>query len=122
LLARLSNTLPGVPVCGGVTEPGAWNDTESTHGAVWVGGGGAGCQVHVHGAVGCLLHSPLGVRHVLTPGCRPVTGGEVMTVTEAVGSTILALDGRPIHDSVRGRVCVRSLTAGCGVHVARTHV
>jgi hypothetical protein len=35
---------------------------------------------------------------VLVPGCR--TAGDYMTVTEAAGNVIFALDNRPVHDSV----------------------
>jgi small ligand-binding sensory domain FIST len=35
---------------------------------------------------------------VLVPGCR--MAGDVMTVTEAAGNVIFALNDRPVHDSV----------------------
>ncbi|KAF6265844.1 hypothetical protein COO60DRAFT_765240 [Scenedesmus sp. NREL 46B-D3] len=91
-LLRLSAALPGMPMVGGVTERGAWVESEHDFGALF-----CGKDVHAGGAVGCLMRGPLAMQQVLVSGCR--TGGDVMTVTEAAGNVIFALDDRPVHDS-----------------------
>lgn len=113
LLQLLSNTLPCMPVLGGVTEPDAWLDTEHRFGALFLGE-----EVLCQGAVGCIMQGPLQVKHMLLPGCRPAVDSPVMTVTEADGNVILALDGQPVHQSVSaewGMWCARS-----GLHVAES--
>lgn len=85
---------------GGVTEKEAWIDTENEYGALF-----CGPEVHCSGAVGVVMQGPLVMRHILLQSGRPA--GRRMTVTEAAGNVILALENRPVHDSVS----VRGLTA-----------
>lgn len=97
LLQRFSNVLPGMPVLGGVTEPNAWGETEHSYGALFLGG-----RTFAQGAVGCVMHGPFAMQHLLVPGCRPVNS-RVMTVTAngpADPSDILSLDGRPAQEPV----------------------
>ncbi|WIA11768.1 hypothetical protein OEZ85_011862 [Tetradesmus obliquus] len=91
-LLRLSAALPGMPMVGGVTERGAWVESEHDFGALF-----CNQDVYAGGAVGCIMRGPLSMQQVLVPGCR--TAGAVMTVTEAAGNVIFALDDRPVHDS-----------------------
>jgi small ligand-binding sensory domain FIST len=48
--------------------------------------------VHDHGAVGVLLGGPVGLRWVVSQGCRPV--GRPLVVTRAEGNFILELGGK----------------------------
>jgi len=59
------------------------------------------------------------VQQLLQPAARPV--GRVCTVTESLGSAILALDGRPVQEVVS--VCVRpgGGAAGRGGRAAGQH-
>lgn len=103
LLQRFSNVLPGMPVLGGVTAPSAWGETEHSYGALFLGS-----RTFAQGAVGCVMHGPLAVQHLLVPGCRPVVGSRVMTVTAnstADPADILSLDGRPAQEPVSGSYC-----------------
>lgn len=79
---------------GGVTEKDAWIDTENEYGALF-----CGTDVHCNGAVGVVMQGPLVMRHILLQSGRPA--GRTMIVTEAADNVILALDNRPVHDSVR---------------------
>jgi hypothetical protein len=97
LLQRFSNVLPGMPVLGGVTEHDAWLDTESSWGALFLGG-----RVFCQGAIGCVMHGPLAVQHLLVQGCQPVPASRVMTVTAAAENYILSLDGAPAQEPVSG--------------------
>jgi small ligand-binding sensory domain FIST len=97
LLQRFSNVLPGMPVLGGVTEPNAWGETEHSYGALFLGS-----RTFAQGAVGCVMHGPLAVQHLMVSGCRAVGRG-VMTVTAngpSDPSHILSLDGRPAQEPV----------------------
>jgi small ligand-binding sensory domain FIST len=86
-----SNTaLPGLPIVGGMAA----------------GAGGRGTtrllvDGHVvdRGAVGVLLSGPVGVRTLVSQGCRPV--GPAMTVTAAEGNVILELAGVPALQKLR---------------------
>jgi small ligand-binding sensory domain FIST len=49
-------------------------------------------QVHEQGAVGVLLQGPLGVRAVVSQGCRPI--GKHMVITKARENVILELSGQ----------------------------
>ena len=57
LLSRFGQVAPDMPVFGGVSSPGAWGESESSWGAVWVDG-----QVMARGAVGCVMQGPFQVR------------------------------------------------------------
>jgi small ligand-binding sensory domain FIST len=54
-----------------------------------IGGG----EVHEHGAVGVLLQGPIGLRSVVSQGCRPI--GRHMVITRANDDIIFELGGRP---------------------------
>lgn len=99
LLRRFSNVLPEMPLLGGVTQTDAWLETEHEFGALFLGN-----TVHCRGAVGCVMHGPLAVQHVLVPGFQPA-GGKVMTVTQSAGNIIQSVDGRPLDENVSGGCC-----------------
>ena len=52
-----------------------------------------GPRVHDEGAVGVLLQGPLGLRSIVSQGCRPI--GRHMVVTKAQDDIIFELGGRP---------------------------
>ena len=83
LLHDLNEDHPGLPVIGGMTS----------------GGRGAGesrllfgNSVQALGAVGVLLQGPLGVRSIVSQGCRPI--GRPMVVTKVHENVIEALGGQ----------------------------
>ena len=76
-----------------MTERDAWTDTEHKYGALFRGG-----DVFCNGAVGVVMRGPLVLRHIMRQSGR--AAGKVMTVTEAAGNVILALDNQPVHESV----------------------
>jgi small ligand-binding sensory domain FIST len=83
-LRRMAEDVPGVPVLGGM--------------ASGIGGPGdcrllLGEKAHDQGAVGVLLQGALGLRTIVSQGCRPI--GRHMVVTRARGDVILELGGRP---------------------------
>jgi small ligand-binding sensory domain FIST len=115
LLQRFSNVLPGMPVLGGVTAPSAWGETEHNYGALFLGS-----RTFAQGAVGCVMHGPLAVQHLLVPGCRPVAGSRVMTVTAnspADPADILSLDGRPAQDPVRVELASTDRLWDSSIHI-----
>jgi small ligand-binding sensory domain FIST len=75
---------PGVPVLGGMASgirgPGQCrlllNDT-----------------VHDQGGAGVLLYGPLGLRSIVSQGCRPI--GQHMVITKAEDNIIFELSGKP---------------------------
>jgi small ligand-binding sensory domain FIST len=83
-LQQTNDLTPGLPVLGGM--------------ASGVGGPGE-CRllldgaVHDRGAVGVLLGGPVGLRWVVSQGCRPV--GRPLVVTRAEDNFILELGGKP---------------------------
>jgi small ligand-binding sensory domain FIST len=83
-LQQTNELTPGLPVLGGM--------------ASGVGGPGE-CRlvldgaVHDRGAVGALLGGPVGLRWVVSQGCRPV--GRPLVVTRAEDNFILELGGKP---------------------------
>ncbi|GIL72754.1 hypothetical protein Vretimale_4461 [Volvox reticuliferus] len=90
LLKRLGQVAPGMQVIGGVTAPGAWGDSESNWGAVWLND-----QTYAQGAVGCVLHGHFKLDTIVSPGFRGA--GPVMRVTQAHGQYVLELDGEPVQ-------------------------
>jgi small ligand-binding sensory domain FIST len=83
-LHQTNELTPGLPVLGGM--------------ASGVGGPGE-CRllldgaVHDRGAVGVLLGGPVGLRCVVSQGCRPI--GRPLVVTRAEDNFILELGGKP---------------------------
>ncbi|KAG2450117.1 hypothetical protein HYH02_000220 [Chlamydomonas schloesseri] len=88
LLSRLGQVAPAMPVFGGVSAAGAWGDSESSWGAVWMND-----NVMARGAVGCVMQGPFQLDTIVTPGFRGA--GPVMRVTQAWGQQVLELDGEP---------------------------
>jgi small ligand-binding sensory domain FIST len=85
LFLRHTNELtPGLPVLGGMAS-GARGPGECR---LLLDG-----AVHDHGAVGVLLGGPVGLRWVVSQGCRPI--GRPLVVTRAEDNFILELGGRP---------------------------
>lgn len=89
-VSRSNDTLPGLPLVGGVATGLS-------------GPGGTRLMVDGHvvsrGAVGVLLSGAASVRTVVSQGCRPV--GPTMTVTAADGNLLLGLAGRPALQKLR---------------------
>lgn len=52
-----------------------------------------GDKVHRHGAVGVLLQGPVGIRGIVSQGCRPI--GRPLVITRAEQNIILELGGVP---------------------------
>jgi small ligand-binding sensory domain FIST len=84
LLARLNEDQPGTQVVGGMASAGSgpgenqllWND-----------------RVLEDGAVAILLHGKIGVRTVVSQGCRPI--GKHFVITKSEQNVIYELGGRP---------------------------
>jgi len=55
--------------------------------------------VHTQGAVGVVLQGPLGLRSIVSQGCRPI--GRHMVITRAEDDIILELSGRPPLEVLR---------------------
>lgn len=89
-LARVNEDHPGLPVLGGmasgISRPGQCKLLLDD-------------QVHDEGAVALLLHGELGLRWVVSQGCRPI--GKHMVITKAEENVILELGGRPPFDILR---------------------
>jgi small ligand-binding sensory domain FIST len=89
-LTRMNEDARGVPVLGGM--------------ASGIGGAGEcrliqGETVHDQGAIGVLLEGELGLRWIVSQGCRPI--GRHMVVTKAQQNVILELGGRTPLDQLR---------------------
>ena len=89
-LARLGEDVPNVPVLGGMAS--------GTNGAgdcrLILGG-----QVLDQGAIGLFLEGEIGLRSIVSQGCRPI--GRHMVVTRAEENVILELSGRTPFDQLR---------------------
>jgi len=97
LVQRLGSILPGAPVIGGVSSPGAWGQGhpgQSNWGAVYVDE-----QILAKGAAGCIMHGNFQVSTALEPGFQPL--GAVRTVTAASRNLVLELDGLPASEVVQ---------------------
>src|SRR5438309_1230914 len=55
--------------------------------------------VHADGAVGVLLQGPLGLRPIVSQGCRPI--GKPLVVTKARDNVVIELGGKPAMDQLR---------------------
>lgn len=84
LLERLNSDRPGVPVIGGMAS-GAHGPGKNRV--------AIGRQSYTSGAAAVLLHGRLGVRTVVSQGCRPI--GAPMVITKTEGQLIQGLGGRP---------------------------
>ncbi|GIL43225.1 hypothetical protein Vafri_1026 [Volvox africanus] len=104
LLKRLGQVAPGMQVIGGVTAPGAWGDSESNWGAVWLND-----QTYAQGAVGCVLQGPFKLDTIVSPGFRGA--GPVMRVSQAHGQYVLELDGEPVQRPLQ-RAIAEALNSG----------
>ncbi|GLI68876.1 hypothetical protein VaNZ11_013422 [Volvox africanus] len=104
LLKRLGQVAPGMQVIGGVTAPGAWGDSESNWGAVWLND-----QTYAQGVVGCVLQGPFKLDTIVSPGFRGA--GPVMRVTQAQGQYVLELDGEPVQRPLQ-RAIAEALNSG----------
>jgi small ligand-binding sensory domain FIST len=89
-LARLNEDVPNVPVLGGMVS--------GTNGAgdcrLILGG-----RVLDQGAIGLFLEGEIGLRSIVSQGCRPI--GRPMVVTRAEENVILELSGRTPFDQLR---------------------
>lgn len=89
-LGRMNDDVRGVPVLGGmasgITEPGAARLLQDG-------------VVHQSGAVGIVLQGDLGLRSIVSQGCRPI--GRHMVVTRAQENVILELGGRTPFEQLR---------------------
>lgn len=83
-LARLNDELPGVPVMGGMAS-GAMGPGQSL---LFTADG-----ARESGAVGVVLEGGVGLRPVVSQGCRPV--GKPWVITACEQNVILKLGGRP---------------------------
>ena len=83
-LAQVNQDYPGLRVLGGMASGIAGQgECRLLHGR----------EVHDQGAVGVLLQGPLGLRSIVSQGCRPI--GRHMVVTKAQDDIIFELGGRP---------------------------
>jgi len=83
-LNQVNSDYPGLRVVGGMASG------MSGPGECRLLGSGA---VHDYGAVGVLLQGPIGLRSVVSQGCRPI--GRHMVITKAADDIIFELGGRP---------------------------
>ena len=83
-LQQMNENNPGLPVLGGMAS-GARGPGECR---LLLNG-----EVRTHGAVGVLMQGDLGLRSIVSQGCRPV--GQHMVITGAEDNVILELGGRP---------------------------
>jgi small ligand-binding sensory domain FIST len=109
---RLQQDSPGLRVLGGMAS----------------GIRGAGdCRlvlddvVHDQGAVGVVLHGPVGLRSIVSQGCRPI--GRPYLITKAQDNFILELGGRPAIDQLRelweGLTAQEQQLVQHGLHIGR---
>ncbi|GFR41157.1 hypothetical protein Agub_g1821 [Astrephomene gubernaculifera] len=94
LLQRFGQVAPSMKVVGGVTAPGAWGESESEWGALWLND-----RTFAQGAVGCVLLGDFKFDTVVSPGFRGA--GPLMRVTAARGQLVMELDGQPVQQPLR---------------------
>ena len=91
-LAAVNNDRPGLPVLGGMAS-GVGAEGECR---LVLGG-----DAHDRGAVGVLLQGrPLGLRSIVSQGCRPI--GHPMVITKADDNVILGLGGKTPLEQLQG--------------------
>jgi small ligand-binding sensory domain FIST len=88
---RSTDALVGLPLVGGLAVGGGTRHSTRLL---------LDDRVYPRGAVGVVLAGPIGVRTMVSQGCRPV--GPAMTVTAAEGNALLALAGAPALTKVAG--------------------
>jgi small ligand-binding sensory domain FIST len=89
-LTRMNEDARGVPVLGGMASGiSQAGECRLLHGAA----------THDEGAVGVLLEGELGLRWIVSQGCRPI--GRHMVVTKAQQNVIQELSGRPPLEHLR---------------------
>ena len=107
---RLNDELPGLPVAGGLASGllGAGSTRLLIDG-----------RAVDRGAIGVLLSGPVGVRTLVSQGCRPV--GPAMVVTAAEGNVLLELAGTPaltkLEQVIEGLSPVDQALVSAGLHV-----
>ena len=89
-LARLQEDVPNVPVLGGMAS-----GTNGAGDCRLIFGG----RVLDEGAIGLFLEGEIGLRSIVSQGCRPI--GRPMVVTRAEENVILELSGRTPFDQLR---------------------
>ncbi|KAG2483443.1 hypothetical protein HYH03_017697 [Edaphochlamys debaryana] len=104
LLRRFGSVAPGMQVVGGVTSPGAWGESESSFGAVFLNG-----RAYAQGAVGVVMQGPLKLDSLLTPGFRGA--GPLLRATGVEGNTVWEVDGEPVQRPLQ-RAMSQALTTG----------
>jgi small ligand-binding sensory domain FIST len=89
-LEHINDTKPGLPVVGGMAsgaqQPG---QTRLLHGDSAVDAG----------AIGVVLQGALGMRSVVSQGCRPI--GKPFVITKAERNAILELGGKPVPEQLQ---------------------
>lgn len=110
VLSRLERDHPGLPVLGGLASA-----ARGPGGNRLVVDG----EVVASGAVAVLVPSGVGVRTVVSQGCRPI--GRPFTVTRAEGQVLLELAGRPalerLTELVEGLDPDERRLVGAGLHL-----
>lgn len=90
LLERLNDDRPGVPVMGGMASSGsAPGDNRLL----------LGRRSFSDGAVVALLRGPVGLKSVVSQGCRPI--GRPLVVTKAERNVLVELGGRPALEQLK---------------------
>lgn len=89
-LARMNEEAPRIPVLGGMAS-----GIQATGQCRLL----LDHEVHSRGAVGLLLEGTLGLRWIVSQGCRPI--GRHMVITRAEENVILELGGRTPFDQLR---------------------
>jgi small ligand-binding sensory domain FIST len=93
MLRHLNDTLPGVPVVGGMASGGSRSgETVLFHDD----------RVVTEGAVGVRLSGSVGVRTLVSQGCRPI--GQSFVITRAEDTFLFELGGRPPLERLRETV------------------
>jgi small ligand-binding sensory domain FIST len=105
-VAGVDQTWPGLPVIGGLADGAAPGDVRLLHGGT----------VADRGAVGVMLTGPVAVETVSAQGCRPI--GPALIVTEAEGSLVRRLAGRPAAEVLAAALAGES-PAGVRLGIAR---
>jgi small ligand-binding sensory domain FIST len=93
LLEHLNESVPGSIVIGGNASGGAQPGQSIIF---------QDRQIHRDGAVGARLPGSVGVRTLVSQGCRPI--GDALVVTQAERNVVFALAGRPPLERLRETV------------------
>ena len=90
LLERLNEDRPGVKVVGGMASSGSGPGENQLY---------LHDQAYNDGAVAVLLRGPIGLRTVVSQGCRPI--GKPFVVTKAEQNVLVELGGRPALEQLK---------------------